>query len=149
MTLGNRSPESGSYHLSVWGAGAQAQGIEGDFWFPSNDERLFFLMAARSVEPMPIAAVSHDGEQASYRTVCHILFEFDGKHYPIEFDFGVGYEEEAAHYMFEEGNYACDCNRSLIIHREFPEFEETDCGEEIEIVSFVVERKSVFEVGGR
>ena len=40
-------------------------------------------------------------------------------------------------YIWDEGNYSCDCNRSLFLHRvylEFPDFEH--CGNEIELVEY-------------
>ena len=44
-------------------------------------------------------------------------------------------------YMYKEGNFSCDCNKSLFIQQlcdeEFPEFE---CGNLIELVS-VEEKK--------
>lgn len=46
------------------------------------------------------------------------------------------YEESAAEYMWRDGNYGCDCNRSLFIARNCDEdFPEMPCGETIELVS--------------
>ena len=39
----------------------------------------------------------------------------------MAYDFGYEFEEENAIYMFEHGNYSCDCNRSLFIQREYGE----------------------------
>lgn len=43
--------------------------------------------------------------------------------------------QQAAEWMFNEGNYACDCNRSLFINeycdKDFPDM---DCGDTIELI---------------
>ena len=45
--------------------------------------------------------------------------EIKDKEFIIHYDFGYEYEEESAIFMFEDGNYSCDCNRSLFIQREY------------------------------
>jgi hypothetical protein len=43
-------------------------------------------------------------------------------------------------FMYEDGNYSCDCNRSIFIKQYCDqEFEEIACGEEIKLVSLEVE----------
>jgi len=37
-------------------------------------------------------------------------------------------------YMWHEGNYACDCNRSIFINRYCCEFTEMACGDEIKLL---------------
>lgn len=46
--------------------------------------------------------------------------------------------EESAIFMFEEGNYSCDCNRSLFIRWEYGEdaIPELQCGEEIKMIDY-------------
>lgn len=59
-------------------------------------------------------------------------------------EFGVGFPVESARWMFIEGNYACDCNKSLFIRRNgHPDFPEMDCGDEIELVDIDVIREAV------
>lgn len=42
----------------------------------------------------------------------------------------------SADYMYREGNYACDCNKSLFIHNYCDvSFAEMPCGDSIELVS--------------
>jgi hypothetical protein len=41
-------------------------------------------------------------------------------------------------YIWEEGNYACDCNRALFIQRCCDEnFPESPCGEEIKLIGIL------------
>lgn len=73
------------------------------------------------------------------RTVATVSLLYKGHTYVFESDFGHDYPAESAHYMFKEGNYACDCNRSLFIQRAGnPDFNELGCGHKIELVGFEV-----------
>lgn len=76
-------------------------------------------------------------------TIAHCHFKYKGKDYFISYDFGEGYPYSSAKFMYEEGNYACDCNRSIIIRRDgYPDFPDLDCGEEIEMVELRIEGAS-------
>lgn len=72
-----------------------------------------------------------------------VVLSFGGKEYKIIDNhskytypkFNEKYEGEYD-YMWEEGNYACDCNRSLFIQRQCDNsFPEMDCGDTIKLVS--------------
>lgn len=44
--------------------------------------------------------------------------------------------DEFSPYLWEEGNYSCDCNKSLFIQRQCdPNFPEMKCGDEIKLIS--------------
>lgn len=68
------------------------------------------------------------------------VFEYDGKRYVTRHDRYIfdepEYYEGQWRYIWEEGNYSCDCNRALFIVRQcdvaFPEFK---CGDKIKMVS--------------
>lgn len=46
--------------------------------------------------------------------------------------------EELATYLYEEGNYACDCNRSDFINEHCDEnFPEMGCGHTIRLLSLI------------
>lgn len=45
-------------------------------------------------------------------------------------------DAEAVEYLFTEGNYSCDCNRSLLLRRGGHDVPEMPCGEDIELVRF-------------
>lgn len=68
-----------------------------------------------------------------------VTLEYQGKKYQIqevwEEKFGWNDELEGVTWMYEEGNYSCDCNRSLFIWRKYPGFESMDCGDKIKLVS--------------
>ena len=55
-------------------------------------------------------------------------------------NYGWDTKEEGVRYMYEEGNYSCDCNRSLFIQRQCDKnFPEMDCGEKIKLISILKE----------
>jgi hypothetical protein len=69
------------------------------------------------------------------RTVAFVTLKYGDNIYKFEYDFGYEYEKECAKFMFEEGNYSCDCNKSLFINRHCDDkFKELDCGDEIELI---------------
>ena len=78
------------------------------------------------------------GEMSHKRTIFVYRLAYKDKVYELEEDFGYEYEEEHARYMFECGNYSCDCNRALFIQRAYgeDEIEELECGEEIELLEY-------------
>lgn len=71
--------------------------------------------------------------ETRFRTVAKMVFVYKGKEYPYQMDFGYGYPVAGAEYMFKEGNYACDCNRSMFIG-----LPEMRCGNKIKMKDFVV-----------
>lgn len=75
------------------------------------------------------------------RTIFVGVFQYKDKEYIIHCDFGCGYPEESAVWMFLEGNYCCDCNRSLFISREYGEdaIPELECGDEIKLKEYHIE----------
>lgn len=142
------------FHLCYWGgaqnddASAKFLGTkENDFWFDSAAERATFKkrlqLFAKSIN-RAVAFTEHDGDLAQTRTVAVMLFEVDGKEYPLEYDFGIGYSAESAEFMWEEGNYACDCNRAIFLSEKYPEAfsrSNRDCGDSIDLISFKVEHR--------
>jgi hypothetical protein len=70
-----------------------------------------------------------------------ITLEYHGKQYTYQQEFtetNSAYKttEELVEYLYEEGNYACDCNRSAFIAEHCDEdFPELECGREIKLVS--------------
>lgn len=70
------------------------------------------------------------------RTIAKMVFVLpDGTRRPYEYDFGYGYPAHSAAYMFEDGNYSCDCNRSNFIGEDF------ECGHTIKMLDFEVEER--------
>jgi len=65
------------------------------------------------------------------QTTACMNWEYKDKHGYYEYDFNGFYPPESAYFMWEEGNFSCDCNRSI-----FFGLPEMDCGEKIEIKRF-------------
>ena len=60
----------------------------------------------------------------------HIILRYEGKDYSVKEE----YDDDApVEFMWTEGNYCCDCNRSI-----FMGIKEMDCGDEIELVSLII-----------
>ena len=60
----------------------------------------------------------------------------DGRRFSYCHNFGKDYSEEDAMYMFTEGNYSCDCNRSLFLNYAGNNVDLLKCGHTIKIVAF-------------
>jgi hypothetical protein len=70
-------------------------------------------------------------------TKVEVELEYKGKIYKF---IDEGYHDfEVATFMWEEGNYSCDCNRSLFIQEycdeNFNKGTEMECGDSIKLVS--------------
>ena len=68
-------------------------------------------------------------------------FKYEDKEFGLHYDLGYEYEEESAIFYFTEGNFSCDCNRSLAIRWEYGDdaIPELGCGEDIELVDYHIE----------
>jgi hypothetical protein len=89
--------------------------------------------------------VAVETEHPAERTVALVTLRWKGTDWQIEQDFGYGYPAESARYMFSEGNYSCDCNRTIFLRERYPDAgfpDEEKCGHEIEMVRFVIERRA-------
>jgi hypothetical protein len=114
------------YGLKVWG-GYFNDGVarpdahrEGTYFFSTAAERDAWhaeLDAAAHAAGQCVASDLFEGEYARERTIASFILVVGETEYPMEYDFGCGYDAAGAHYMFEDGNYACDCNRSLFLRR--------------------------------
>lgn len=137
------------YMLHTWGGffNEEFKNIHGQEpgyeFFDSMEELNKRLDYLKSIE-LSLSAnyLAHDikeGFDVLYRTIAKMNLIYKGKKYPYEYDFGFAYPIEAAEYIFEDGNYACDCNRSNFLHKRYPEVpEDLECGEEIEMEDFEV-----------
>jgi hypothetical protein len=131
------------YLLTFWGSLQDTGTIEREFgssecnyWFASAAERArmearLYALAAETKSKVVVA--KYEGTSTRLRTIAKIVFVYNGVEYKIEQDFGFGYPPESALYMFEEGNFSCDCNRSIFIGEQNPHFPsgELECGDEI------------------
>lgn len=152
--------EAGKYEymLHTWGGfyndeHKEKHGFkEGYFWFNSNEARQKYIDILKVVESEHNARFLitdlKDGFNLHSRTIAKMILVYNGKEYPFEYDFGYAYEAKNARFMFHDGNYSCDCNRKLFLHREYEaelgkcDFDEDACGNEIEMKNFEVIFKS-------
>lgn len=79
-----------------------------------------------------------EGELTHKRTIFVGIFVYKEKEFILHMDFGYEYPEESAIFMFTEGNYGCDCNRSLFIRNQHGDdaMPELSCGCEIELKDY-------------
>ena len=74
------------------------------------------------------------------KTIAKVTFKYREIVYEVKVPLNGFDCEESVTFAFDEGNYSCDCNRSLFIQQQCdPDFEEMDCGGEIELVSLNLE----------
>lgn len=143
------------YHLQHWGQVMNSDqrwlekdlGITAtDHWFPSAEKRAEFrrkLKACADRHNCIIAFAEHEGWNTRLRTVARMTMQLqDGRAFSYEYDFGYAYDPESAHYMWHDGNYGCDCNRSLFLGRAGHAVEEMECGDTITLENFRVEQEA-------
>ena len=116
---------------------------EGYHYFKTKEERDRFLKLIKQYKYLNQGLVwdLKEGEFTHKRTIFVADLKYKDMVYTIHCDFGYEYPEEEAIFMFEDGNYSCDCNRSLFIQDEYGEnaIQELDCGEEIEMLNYHLE----------
>ncbi len=145
----NFENEKYEYLLKTWGGFYNDKFVkihgkqEGSFFFDSKKERKVYIDELKQIEKKLNARVlmitEEEGKNVRYSTIAKMKMAYNGKTYEHETDFGCAYPEDSAHFMFYDGNYACDCNRSLFLKRQYgDEIEEMDCGHEIEVIDFEV-----------
>ena len=155
MDLKNYTTPKPGFLLHVWGGfwnqdlGYQLLGTNSHyFWFDTKEEReaahayIKSLAAQQDDSHQVVVFDKKEGPEIAYRTVAKMELEIPGgKRYPFTYDFGYGYPDSFAKFMFiEGGNYSCDCNISLFLSREYPDenIELHGCGDTILIHNFTI-----------
>jgi len=129
------------YYLGFWGGAEETiekeLGIkERNFWFKTAEEKEKFKESLRRFSDLGLMFHEEEGELNHKRTVAIVKLKYKEKIYKFEYDFGYEYPESGVLFMFEEGNYSCDCNKSLFIKQHCDKnFKELVCGDKIELVS--------------
>lgn len=141
------------YMIQIWGGAwnhdaepsiEKDLGIkDGYYYFDTPKELDNFVEKLKPYGHLGIVTNIKHGIMSHKRTIAVCTFEYKGKEYIVDYDFGYEYEEERAHWMFYEGNYSCDCNRSMFIARQYGDdvIEELDCGDKIKLIDFKIEYK--------
>ena len=138
------------YMVHIWGGAWNSNanpsiekdlGIkDGYHYFKTEEEKNEFckLLSNPIYRNQGIVIREEYGFMTHKRTIFVGTFEYKDKEFVLHYDFGYEYPEDSAIFMFEEGNYSCDCNRSLFIQEEYDEdaIPELDCGDEIELLEY-------------
>jgi hypothetical protein len=93
-------------------------------WFDTEQSRQLFIDQAKPRFQWLMFDVHRsdpDPEEHSdpHRlTRARVTLEYKGQRYTFVSTFGYGYRWRSVEFMWREGNYACDCNRSLFLQRQ-------------------------------
>jgi hypothetical protein len=143
--------EKYEYLLQVWGGFYNEQnkskhGLDpGYFWFNTEEDRQEYLDNLKEISKkynaMYLATRLCEGKYVRYKTVATMTLVYQEKQYQYKYDFGFAYLVDSAIFMWKDGNYSCDCNRSIFLSRQYPGFPELICGNKIEVRDFEVKQE--------
>lgn len=121
------------------------------YWFPTAAARAAFRATLADMEYYVVAAEVNPGEDdygevidTHRETIARVTLRLpDGRTGTYDQSFGYGYPKHGVEFMYEDGNYACDCNRELFLERlcDITLTEDPDaqmCGHTIELVSLEI-----------
>lgn len=113
---------------------------DGYHYFKTTEEKDKFCQILRNPiysDQGLMIKVEH-GVMSHKRTIFVGTFKYKDKEFVIHYDLGYEYPEDSAEFYFTDGNFSCDCNRSLVIRREYGEdaIPELGCGDEIEMIEY-------------
>lgn len=135
------------YFFEFWGQAenviASELGTENKkFWFDTKEDVETFKTKVCNIakkHKQTIVSNIYEGTNVRYETIAKMVMVLpNGKKYPFEYNFGFAYPEESAEFMFFDGNYCCDCNRSSFLSKQYSEISEMECGYTIQIEDFKV-----------
>ena len=116
---------------------------EGYYYFDTEEEKDEFLRSLNNpiYSKQGIARDIKHGIMTHKRTIFVVTFKYKDKEFVLHYDLGYEYPEDSAEFYFTDGNFGCDCNRSLAIRWEYGEdaIPELDCGYEIEMKEYHIE----------
>jgi hypothetical protein len=123
------------YYLKFWGQGEKRVAekmatTKTEYWFPTKEDRRKFKKKVYDYSgdhTIVFKEEEGDSDFVRKRTVVIVDAVFKGEKYNFEYDYGYAYKDENAEYMFEDGNYSCNCNLSRFIKDKYPDFPELDC----------------------
>lgn len=113
---------------------------EGYYYFKTKEAKNKFceLLHNPIYENQGLMIVEEYGVMSHKRTIFVGTFKYKDREFILHYDFGYEYKEERAVYMFEHGNYSCDCNRSMFIRGEYGDdaMPDLDCGDSIKLLDY-------------
>lgn len=141
------------YMIHIWGGAWNKDAIpsiekdlgiqEGCYYFSTKQERDLFIskISQPAYKEQGMMIKEKYGIMSHKRTIFVATFKYLEKEWEIHYDFGYEYPEDSAKHYFTEGNFSCDCNRSLAIQREYGEnaIDELPCGNKIKLMNYHIE----------
>jgi len=149
------SEDKYEYMLNVWGGffndefSKKHGKKEGYYFFDTMEELTIYLNELKSIKCNGVLMSNiEEGTLVRYKTIAKMKMKYNDKIYDYEYDFGYAYPIHSAYYMFEDGNYSCDCNKSMFLIEKYgDEISELGCGDDIELIDLeVIQIKQQTEV---
>jgi hypothetical protein len=132
------------YFLKFWGAEetdiVKKYDIKDtNFWFNTWEEREAVKRKILGISKN-LGISEEEGSHLTHReTIACITLGYKKKKYYFEESFGFEYPLDSVYYMFEHGNFSCDCNKSQFIQQYCDKkFPELDCGNLIDLVDIKI-----------
>lgn len=146
-------PLKKEYMVHIWGGAWNKDadpsiekdlGIKPGYYYFDNDyEKDEFIMKLNNpnYKHQGIMINENHGYMTHKRTIFVGTFKYKDKEFIIHYNLGYDYSEDDAIFYFTQGNFGCDCNRSLAIRWEYGEdsMPELGCGCEIELLDYHIE----------
>lgn len=141
------------YMLKMWGSYFNRKGSDptkpyiGYTYWKTKGEREYFrgLVIDRSLKAGGIVVFDQrEGYDVRYKAVSQVIFEYNGKQYPVVYDHGFGYPLSLIHYKWNEGEFSCDSSRSDLINKTHGDiFKDKSAGNEIRLIFCRVKQEKV------
>jgi hypothetical protein len=90
-------------------------------WFDTKASRDEFVQRLSRWPNLARDVHRDDGQERGnphVLTSARVTLEYKGQQYSFIETFGYGYPWSSVEFMWRDGNYACDCNRSLFLQRQ-------------------------------
>jgi hypothetical protein len=137
------------YHLKFWGGDVDTllsivNLQDTDYFFGIKSNRDNFKRNLESVMQTynlnHVVFAEYEGDDVDKERIVVVTLKLpNGDIHTYEESFGYGYPVDGIYFMYEDGSYSCDCNKSLQLMNNGVKIEEFNCGDEIELVDLRVE----------
>lgn len=116
-------------------------GFDHEMYFDSEGKRDDAIAKIREIGVREGWAFSvKDGEMSHQRPVAKVSLKYNDIEYQITDDsYSQEYDESLLDFMWKDGNYACDCNRSQFLREAGHDVPDMECGDLIELTNLEVE----------
>jgi len=129
--LAHLKEQKEEYALDVWGCPEDGpEKFNGTYWFDTADELWLYKEKLSALQTG--ASSASFGRAVRAKTLVEATMKLPtGEEYVVHEEIGYAYPPDVARYMYVDGNYGCDCNRSIKLRRMGVDIPEHDCGEVI------------------